>query len=508
MELWWELRGARFAQADPHLLLATQGSNMHNGNNATAPRRSSRVPTAVPILVTTLAGTHFSEVCETLVVNAHGCAILSRVKLDSGVPLSFHSKEGRETTARVVSCQPIGSDSRYWRLGARLDRPQNFWGLRDCPNDWVPSATPVMPNLPKRLPPTTTLVQKAPAQVSQPSEAVLDRVAQQLEAQVKRMIAESVRPLQAEVTALKERLVQREANPSRFEVSLSSIPPELEQQLELRLRNDRGPRVLDEARQQSAHLLAAAKATIDQSTTEGYEIFLRRVAEELKVVETRAEDISAHIAANAREHLSHGLDEFHQKLMDGGNSLKRLSEELVEFLQHNLNEEHEARRRDLEQLRASVASESSRLHQRIEDLHSRIEKLDESARCLESGLDQRLSQMASFTVRDTRSQLESVANDILEELTTRSVKALGDQMEEASGTLKTVREGIVASVSESLRIQAANTLQSFEHSMEELARLSVERWRLKLVGGLKTLVRNLGEQFQLEAESGDDGSEQ
>src|SRR6266704_256668 len=79
---------------------------MHNENTLVSPRRSSRVPVAMPILVTSLDGAHFSELCETLVVNAHGCAIRSRVKLDAGVQLHFRSKEGRVATAQVVSCQP------------------------------------------------------------------------------------------------------------------------------------------------------------------------------------------------------------------------------------------------------------------------------------------------------------------------------------------------------------------------------------------------------------------
>jgi len=330
-------------------------------------------------------------------------------------------------------------------------------------------------------------------QENQPSEAVLDRVAWQLETQMRKMIAESVRPLQAEVMALKERVAQREANPSRFEVSLSSIPPELEQQIESRLRRDLGPRVLDEVRQQSVHLLESAKATIDQRTTESYENFLCRVVEELKVVEKRAQDISAHISENTREYLRRGLEDFHQKLLDGGNSLKRLSEELLEFLQHNLNAEHDTRRGDLEQLRASVASESSRLQEQVEYLDTRIAKLDESTRCLESGLDHRLSRMSSETVKETRSQFESLANEILEELTARSIKALRDQLEEATKNMKIVQNGIVASVSESLKGQAANALQAFEHSKEHLARLSIERWRLKLEGGLNALAKSLNE---------------
>jgi len=283
---------------------------MHSENIPPTLRRSSRVPTAVPILVTSLGGAHFSEVCETMVVNAHGCAMLSRVKLDSGVPLHFHSKDGRETTAHVVSCQPLGSDNSSWRLGAKLDRAENFWGLRDCPKDWPLPATLAPAKRAQSPLPTITVAPKVVSdQASQSLDAVLDRVSQQLERQVTRMLAESVRPLQAEVTMLKDKLARREANPSRFEVSLSSIPPELEKQLESRIRKDLGPRVLDEARQQSAHLLAATKATVDQRTAQASEEYLHRIADELKVVEKRAQDISAHLSETAREHLRQGLEE-------------------------------------------------------------------------------------------------------------------------------------------------------------------------------------------------------
>ena len=466
---------------------------MHNGAAPTALRRSSRVPTAVQILVTSLEGTHFSEVCETLVVNAHGCAILTRVKLDTGVPLNLHSKDGRETRAHVVTCQPVDSDHRSWRLGAKLDRPDNFWGLRDCPKDWIVPAPVVPARPPQTLKSTNTASPQLSSQGNQPSETVLDRLARQLEAQVKKAIAESLRPLQAEVMALKERVAQREANPSRFEVSLSRIPPELEQQIELRLRKDLEPKVLDEARQQSVHLLESAKATIDQRTSESFDRFLRRVGEELGVVEKRAHDISTHISENTREYLQRGLEDYRQRLLEGGDSLKRLSEELLEFLQHNLNAEHEARRGDLEQLRSSVASESSRLQEQVEYLDTRIAKLDESTRCMESGLDHRLSRMSSEIVKDTRSQFQNLANEILEELTARSIKALSDQLDEATENMKIVQNGIVTSVSESLKGQAANALQACEHSMEHLARHSLERWRLKLEGGLNALAKSLNE---------------
>ncbi len=476
---------------------------MQNGCIPSALRRSSRVPTALPILVTSLAGTYFSEVCKTMVVNAHGCAVLSPVKFDPGIALRFKNKDGRETTAQVVSCQPMEPDNRSWKLGAKLERPENFWGLSDCPPDWALPVGPLSAKLQQITSPTTTLaLPKVPSQVSLSPEAILDLVARRLEAPMRRMIAESLGPIETKIKELTETLARRDANPSRFEVSLSQIPPELEQQLEVRLRKDLGPRVLEESRQQYAQLLENAKSAIDQRTNEGYEDFLRRAGEELKIVEQRAQDISTHISAEAQEQLRRGLEDFHRQLLDGGNSLKRLSEELLEFLEHDLNEVHNARRQDLEQVRASFSAESSRLRKDIEYVDGRISKLDESARSLESGLDKRLGEMAANTVKDTRSQLESMANEALVQLTAHSAKMLSDQLDEASEKMTIAQRGMIASGSESLDHQATNALQAFEHSMEGMAKLSVERWRLKLAGNLNALAKSLGE-LRLEGESDD-----
>lgn len=471
---------------------------MHNADSP-ALRRSSRVPAAVPILVTSLEGTQFSEVCETLVVNAHGCAILTRVKLDSGVPLHLHTKEGREATAHVVSCQPNDSETRTWRLAAKLDRPQNFWGLKECPKDWASPSVIVQARVPQTLVPTIPMPShKAALQQSQPSAAVLDRVARDLQAQVTKMIAEAVGPLQLEFSALKEKLARRDSNPSRFEVSLSSIPPELQQQLELRLRNDFGPKVIAEARHQSADLLAAAKSAIEQKTIEAYQQFTGRVAGDLKGVEKRAQDLSAHIFDNAREHMRRGLEDFHQQLLEGGNSLKRLSEQLLEFLQQSLNDEHDARRGDLDKLRLRMESESSRLREQIDSLDSRMAKLNAATQAFESGLDERLSQISSKMVGDVRQQLAVEANAMLEELTARSVTALQRQLDEAADKMKTFQNGIVDSSSQTLTLEAAKALQGFGDSMEKMTNHAVERWRTKLAGGLTAVAKNLSEQLQLD----------
>lgn len=481
---------------------------MLTGSTSAALRRSSRVPTELPIQVTTLSGTYFSEVCKTLVVNAHGCAVLSPMKFDAGIPLRFKSKDGRETTARVVSCEPMGSDSRGWRLGAKLDRPENFWGLNSCPADWVVPPGPLSAKL-QQINVTAGLpaAQKANGQASMPPEVLLDLVARRLEAPMRRMIAESLSPIEAQISALKETLARREANPSRFEVSLSQIPPELEQQIEARVKKDLGPKLLEDSRQQNAELLSSAKTAIDQRTIEGYEDFRRRASEELKAVEKRAQEISAQITVNTQEQLRRGLGDFQRQLLDGGNSLKRLSEELLEYLQNSSNEEHNAHRNDLEQIRASVAAESSRLRKEVESLDTRMAKLDESARSLESGLDKRLGEMAGNVVRDTRGHLESMANEALGQFAVHSAKTLDEQLTDLNAKMSSAGQSTIASANESLNSQVTDASRAFERSMDEMARLSVERWRLKLATGLNKLATSIGEQFPLNTESIDDANE-
>ena len=94
---------------------------------------------------------------------------------------------------------------------------------------------------------------------------------------------------------------------------------------------------------------------------------------------------------------------------------------------------------------------------------------------------------------------------ILAELGARSAKDLQSQVDEAGVRLGIIQTGIENAVSESMRVQAAGTLEAFEQSLDELARRSVERCRDTLASGLNSLARNLGDQFRLEPTSNHDG---
>jgi gas vesicle protein len=267
--------------------------------------------------------------------------------------------------------------------------------------------------------------------------------------------------------------------------------------------------VLDEARSQSAQVLEAAKGAIEKTTFASHAEFRERVSEDLKAVEKRVLAATADVEKNIqtvsgdtveklRDHVRREMGEFHQHIVDAGNRLKRLSDELLQVQQHTLNEEHDGHRRELEQLQTTVVSEATRVQAEVADMDGRIAKLDEAARGLESGLDIRLSKLASNTVSSARTQLESTVDVILGELSTRSAKELTEQVDEAAVRLGTIQKGIENVASESMRLQAAGTLESFEKNLDELARTSVDRTRTALASGLSSLVRGLGEQFRLD----------
>lgn len=471
---------------------------MHNANSPAALRRSSRVPINVPVLVTSLEpGTRFSEVCETLVVNAHGCAMRSPVKLDAGILLHFHSKEGRETTAKVIACQPLKADRTSWQLAARLDRPENFWGLTTCPPDWAQLPAPAAPTkakLPQQLAAKTVQIVDQGATLSPSLKMIFDNIQKQVsDDHLREMISEIVQPLQGELADLREKNTRGR---SKFEVSLTQIPPELQDQMEERLQKNLGPRVLEETRAQAMQVLEAAKAAIAQKTSETHDDFLKRVARELQMVEERARALSADIAENQRENLNRGMGEFHQHVVDGGNRLKRLSEELFRVMQHDLGEEHDVRRQEFERVQTVMATERERLEGEVTQLDGRIAKLDESARGLESGLDKRLGQMASNTLGDVRKQLESASDEILIELETRSSRELSAQVEAASTQLRAIQAEMHNSAVASLNKQVSEMLRMFAQSMQELEQTSVERLQTTLAGGLSSVVQSLGEHFR------------
>jgi hypothetical protein len=463
-------------------------------NSPTVPetlRRSSRVPFALPIFVTSLEpSVHFSELCETLVVNAHGCAVRSPSRLDAGVPVHIHHKEGRQTTAYVVDCKPLGTDHKTWLVAAQLDQPENFWGLKPCPEDWMRLSSLPAPNGQRSL--------KAASSGTKTSLKVVPHRGQEQfgEERVRTLFEETLGPLRAEVIELREKLGRPEGKRSSFEVSLSQIPPELEEQLWIRLRKELGDLVLVQSRQQAEQVLATAKTTIEQNIQSAQDEFQQRATQELQMVEVRAKRLSDEIDDGVREQLHSELENFQHHALQARVELDRRSDEFFQALQRRLGQENDARLREIEQVQAAISSESSHLEALVADLGGRVGTLDQSTRQLESGLTTRLGQLSSEVVAAARARLDQNVEAILTELQERSAKELGNQLDIACGRLKMIQKGIETEVSELLNTQVARTLHAFDHTVEERAGTVVARWRHSLAKDLSSVARILGDEVR------------
>jgi hypothetical protein len=100
-------------------------------------RRSTRIRAEVPLTVTSLDRVHpFQEKCITLIVNPQGCGFRSSRAIAIGTPVLLSDLPGGTATARVANCLPLGSEGKYFLIGASLYHPGNVWGIADPPEDW------------------------------------------------------------------------------------------------------------------------------------------------------------------------------------------------------------------------------------------------------------------------------------------------------------------------------------------------------------------------------------
>ena len=476
---------------------------MQRANGADT-RRSSRVPMTVPVFVTSLEpSSRFSQMCETLVVNAHGCALRSPLKLDAGVAVQFHSKDGRETIAHVVACQPMGPNQEGWRLGVKLDRPENFWGLQPCPEEWtrLPELPPAAKQkLPRAAAPGNGATHQSPGQVPASLKGVFDKIEKQLsDDNLKVVLAELIKPMKAEVASLAEKLAKAESKRSKFDVSLTQIPPELEEQLWGRLRQDLGAQAVRLTQEQAAQVLGATNATIEEKVSAAQNDFRQRMTQELKTVEQRAHALAQEITGTVQRHLGAGVDKFQQQVLDAGARLSERGDQLSQAMHHRLGEEHDEYRGEMHKVQATVEARATQLQVQIGDLDSRTGVLDGSVRRLETELDGHLEQLGAKIASRTRADLLEAGGAVLKDLQVQGADQIGKQLDGACGRLRSIQEETEISLAESLKAQIKESMQAFEQTMEELAQHSVGRWRIALARDLNSVATLLGEKIRSEA---------
>jgi hypothetical protein len=107
-----------------------------------ATRRSTRLRVEIPVNVTSLDRMRpFAEQCMVLVVSAQGCGFRTSRPLQMETPIMMSDLPGGgSVTARVASCLPLGTDGKYFLIGAALYTHGNVWGIADAPADWSVAA--------------------------------------------------------------------------------------------------------------------------------------------------------------------------------------------------------------------------------------------------------------------------------------------------------------------------------------------------------------------------------
>jgi len=123
-----------------------------------ATRRCTRLRVEIPVSVISLDRKRpFGDRCTVLVVSPQGCGFRSSEPLEIETPILMSGLPGGgSVTARVANCLPLGSDGKYFLVGASLYAYGNVWGIADPPEDWKAaeesSPAPRSPNKPDTEP--------------------------------------------------------------------------------------------------------------------------------------------------------------------------------------------------------------------------------------------------------------------------------------------------------------------------------------------------------------------
>jgi hypothetical protein len=122
-------------------------------------RRSTRVRVQIPVSVTSLDRMRpFADQCVVLIVSAQGCGFRSSQMLQLETPIMLTGLPGgASVTARVANCLPLGSDGKFFLIGAALYTHGNVWRIANPPEDWnvsesddaTSAANPALADAPK-----------------------------------------------------------------------------------------------------------------------------------------------------------------------------------------------------------------------------------------------------------------------------------------------------------------------------------------------------------------------
>ena len=293
---------------------------------------------------------------------------------------------------------------------------------------------------------------------------------------------------------------------NRFEVSLGYIPPELEEKLWERLRQDVGRRVLEQTREQSAEILGSAKAAIEQKISAESSDFRERLSGELHAVEKRAQELATELTIRGQQEARAGIEKLQRRALEVGAHLDAQGDKLLSSLQGQLAESHQVHRGEIEQMQADVVAKAAQLHSEVSDLGARIGALNESVRRLESELDAHLVRVAGEIVTGAEGQIESAVALALKNLQARGSNEIESSVGEMCSHLRTIQNRIENSFVGSVTTQGEEAIQSIALRLEELGEKYAKSWRLALAKDLNSVAEALGRELRRDLEGEDNPS--
>ena len=433
----------------------------------TMTRRSSRVRARFPILIASLSpATPFSLLCETLIVNAHGCATKVPQPLEIGTPVrlrivpaparrgdSLPRENSREVTGRIVLCQPIAGTQTSWVAGIELDTPGNFWGLSPAPEDWKRWEEPargIKPDAPAGRPavelkmPLWPLAAPA-AKAAPPSQADNDELKKQLAAQ------------QEMIVVLENRVAK----------SLASLPGLVRQQLA-----EAHQETLAQTRQQLSTMLAESVQEHLPAQTEA----MVRLQERLVALESVPETIRQQIADAQQQTLAHVRQQLGKAVAESAQQQPSAQAEAVARLQERLAALESVPETIRQQIADAQQQTLTHVRQQLGKAVSQpsaqadaVVRLQERLAALESvpeTIRQQIADAQQQTLTHVRQQLGKAVAESAQQQSSAQAEAVAGLQE---------RLAALESVPETIRQQVAETQQqTLTHVRQQLGKVVAE----------------------------------
>ncbi len=428
-------------------------------------RRSTRVRARIPILITSLDSANpLSLLCETLIVNAHGCAAKVPQPLEIGMPVQLRvsaapanqagdpaPRDSRETTGRIVLCQPLGGDQAIWVVGIEMDKPGNIWGLVPSPKDWkrfdeaatgfkagVPAGRPAIELKMPVWPLATAAAKNAP-----PARASEDELKTQLAAQ------------QETIARLEDRLA----------TSLASVPGVVREQLA-----EAQQETVARVRKQLGAMLAESVQEQLPAQTEA----MARLQERLVALESLPSAVREQLAGT-RASLASLAETVGKRLADTQQeTLAQVRQQLSAMLAESVPQQSPAQTDAIAKLQerlAALESLPSIVRERLAEAQAALASISETVR-------QQLADTQQETLAQVRQQLSAMlAESVQGQFTaqTGAIARLQERLAAMESIPSTVREQLaearaaLASVTGTVRKQLADVQQqTLAQAREEL----------------------------------------